>query len=374
MAKDPAFLFYSQDFYTGVATLNWEDRGKYISILCLMHQQGRMSEETIRFIVGSVSDNLRSKFSIDDNGLWYNERLETESEKRSKFTESRRLNGLEGGRPKSKVEHIKPQDQWSEMIRYFDNSCLCCGYKFPENERPTKDHVVPTACGGPDVISNWQPLCRECNSSKGAQSSVDYRVKYKEKIPKKYLTIWFAKANLMEDENENEIKDINTKERVDFFLEVKNVGGDIYTDEMIKRFSEYWTEPIVKGKDLGKERWQGEKTWKLTQRLSKWAERNLDGIVCYREDDKSIKDKKIAFKNVLRPFLEVYPKDMINAFLLHWSQPENIKHPKKLKWELEDSWELKTRLTSWKAREDARQDPIKKDEKYRITPNSYQNG
>ena len=155
---------------------------------------------------------------------------------------------------------------------------------------------------------------------------------------------------------------------VDFFLEVKNVGGDIYTDEMLKRFSEYWTEPIVKGKDIGKEKWQGEKTWKLTQRLSKWAERNLDGIVCYREDDKSIKDKKIAFKTELKPFLEIYGKDMINAFFLHWTQPENVKHPKKLKWELEDSWELKNRLISWKAREDARQDPAKKEEKLYINP------
>jgi len=161
---------------------------------------------------------------------------------------------------------------------------------------------------------------------------------------------------------------------VDFLLEVKNVGGDIYTDEMLKRFSEYWTEPIVKGKDTGKEKWQGEKTWKLTQRLSKWAERNLDGIVCYREDDKSIKDKKIALKSELKPFLETYGKDMINAFYLHWSQPENVKHPKKLKWELEDSWELKSRLISWKAREDARQDPAKKEEKFRIAPNSVVNG
>ena len=102
MAKDPAFLFYSQDFYTGVATLNWEERGKFISILCLMHQQGRMSEETIRFLVGSVSDNLKSKFSIDQKGLWYNKRLEDEATKRNKFTESRRENGLLGGRPKAK--------------------------------------------------------------------------------------------------------------------------------------------------------------------------------------------------------------------------------------------------------------------------------
>jgi len=93
MSKDPAYLFYSQDFYTGVATMNFEDRGKYISILCLMHQQGRMSEETIRFVVGSVSVNLKNKFKVDEKGLWYNERLELEIEKRKNFVESRINNG-----------------------------------------------------------------------------------------------------------------------------------------------------------------------------------------------------------------------------------------------------------------------------------------
>jgi len=102
MAKDPAFLFYSQDFYTGVSTMSFEDRGKYISILCLMHQQGRLSEESISFIVGLVSVNLKSKFCIDENGLWYNKRLEEETEKRNKFTESRRNNGLLGGRGNKK--------------------------------------------------------------------------------------------------------------------------------------------------------------------------------------------------------------------------------------------------------------------------------
>ncbi len=109
MAKDPAFLFYSQDFYTGVATLNWEERGKFISILCLMHQQGRMKEETIRFLVGSVSDNLKSKFGIDDKGFWFNKRLEEEADKRNKFTESRRNNGSSGGRPKKPKPLAEPK-------------------------------------------------------------------------------------------------------------------------------------------------------------------------------------------------------------------------------------------------------------------------
>jgi len=279
MAKDPAFLFYSQDFYTGVATLNWEDRGKYISILCLMHQQGRMSEETIRFIVGSVSDNLKSKFSIDDHGMWFNERLEDETLKRNKFTESRRNNGLLGGRPSDTKPTGKPKNNLKV-----------------------------------NLVHNH-------------------------------------KANLMEDENENEIKDINTKEPVDFFLEVKNKGGDIYTDEMLKRFSEYWTETITKGANKGKPAWRGEKKWDLGRRLSAWAQRNLDGIVCYKEDDKSITDKRIEFKASLKPFLEKYGKDLINNFYLHWGQPENTKAPKKLNWELEESWHLESRIINWENRD-----------------------
>lgn len=106
MAKDPAFLFYSQDFIVGVQTMSFEDRGKYITILAQMHQQGRMNEESISFMVGSVSDSLRFKFAIDKYGLWYNKRLEEESEKRAKFTESRRNNGLQGGRGNKKDKAI----------------------------------------------------------------------------------------------------------------------------------------------------------------------------------------------------------------------------------------------------------------------------
>lgn len=72
-----------------------------------MHQQGRMSEETISFLVGSVSVNLKSKFTIDENGLWYSKRLEMETKKRNEFTESRRMNGKQGGRPKNSKPYAK---------------------------------------------------------------------------------------------------------------------------------------------------------------------------------------------------------------------------------------------------------------------------
>lgn len=115
MAKDPAFLFYSSDFLTGTIILNFEERGKYITILALMHQQGRMNEETICFIVGSVSVNLKSKFGIDKNGFWFNKRLEEETEKRNNFTKSRRDNGLKGGRK------AKDKPTNNHMLNHMDN-------------------------------------------------------------------------------------------------------------------------------------------------------------------------------------------------------------------------------------------------------------
>lgn len=100
MAKDPAFLFYSQDFLVGTMAMPFEERGRYITLLCYIHQNGPISEETIRLLVGSFSDILRLKFLQNEIGLFYNNRLSIEVEKRLKFTESRTLNGSKGGRPK----------------------------------------------------------------------------------------------------------------------------------------------------------------------------------------------------------------------------------------------------------------------------------
>jgi len=104
MSKDPAFLFYSSDFLNGVSDLTMEERGQYITLLCLQHQKDELTEKTIRLCVGSVSVDVLSKFSKNENGNFFNKRLSEEIEKRRLFTESRRNNGLKGGRPKKEVK------------------------------------------------------------------------------------------------------------------------------------------------------------------------------------------------------------------------------------------------------------------------------
>lgn len=100
MYKDPAFLFYPSDFLTGVTDLTMEERGQFITLLCLQHQKGSLSEKTIRLSVANVSVDVLSKFKKDEDGNFFNERLKLEIEKRSAFVDSRRENGSKGGRPR----------------------------------------------------------------------------------------------------------------------------------------------------------------------------------------------------------------------------------------------------------------------------------
>lgn len=98
--NDPAVLFYTSDFLTGVMDMTMEERGQYITLLCYQHQRGHIKEETIRLLVGSCSINVLNHFKIDNEGYYYNERMDVEIEKRLNFTASRRENGKKGGRPK----------------------------------------------------------------------------------------------------------------------------------------------------------------------------------------------------------------------------------------------------------------------------------
>lgn len=116
-SKDPAFLFYSSDFLTGCVDLTMEERGQYITLMCLQHQKGHLSEKTIRLSVGSASVDVLDKFNKDKNGNFFNKRLENEIEKRETYAESRRLNGSKGGRPKKNEKpYAKPYENLHENV------------------------------------------------------------------------------------------------------------------------------------------------------------------------------------------------------------------------------------------------------------------
>jgi len=116
MAKDPAVLFYTSDFLTGTLTMSYEQKGKYITLLCLQHQKTLLSDKDMINICGSYDKDIYDKF-IKDGEFFYNKRMKEEHEKRKNFSKSRsenRLNGL-------KNKKLKPKKSKSSYDNHMEN-------------------------------------------------------------------------------------------------------------------------------------------------------------------------------------------------------------------------------------------------------------
>jgi hypothetical protein len=91
MSKDPAVLFYTSDFLSGTFTMTDDQVGKYIRLLCLQHQKGKLTEKDMLSICKAYDSDIWEKFDQKE-GLFINKKMFDESERRKKFTESRRSN------------------------------------------------------------------------------------------------------------------------------------------------------------------------------------------------------------------------------------------------------------------------------------------
>lgn len=92
--KSPAFQFYSSDFMTGTTFMTNEEVGAYIRCLCMQHQKGHLKEKEMQQIClnQEVLESVMNHYKQDDEGLFYNERLDFEKEKSRKYSESRAKN------------------------------------------------------------------------------------------------------------------------------------------------------------------------------------------------------------------------------------------------------------------------------------------
>lgn len=133
MAKDPAVLFYTSDFLSGTMLMRNDQVGKYIKLLCIQHQQGHLSEEDMLEICGAYDERIFSKFVKDENGLYYNVRMEVEANKRRAYIESR-SNNRKGNKNEDMNEDMKKhmnEDMSNHMTEHMENENI--------NENKNKD-------------------------------------------------------------------------------------------------------------------------------------------------------------------------------------------------------------------------------------------
>jgi uncharacterized protein YdaU (DUF1376 family) len=113
--KDPAFLFYPGDWLGGTIGMSFEEKGAYMELLMMQFTRGHMTSHMIGQTVGQLWVKLQDKFIQDENGLWYNVRLDIEKEKRKNFVTSRK-NNKEG-----KNQHNKEGKEVGHMTSHMEN-------------------------------------------------------------------------------------------------------------------------------------------------------------------------------------------------------------------------------------------------------------
>lgn len=105
--KDPATLWYWNDWNGGTGTFTRHLKGCYMDLLSAQFNNGHLSLEEVKTVLGSDFGSswptLQKKFKQDPQGLFFNERADIEKFKRAAFTESRR-NNLKG-----EGDHKEPQ-------------------------------------------------------------------------------------------------------------------------------------------------------------------------------------------------------------------------------------------------------------------------
>lgn len=97
MAKDPAILFYWNDWQGGTMTLTRHQKGCYMDLLAAQFNQGPLSLDQIKTLLGTDQASwtvLRAKFKREVNcdgiEVFFNERMVTEKEKRRLFSEKQK--------------------------------------------------------------------------------------------------------------------------------------------------------------------------------------------------------------------------------------------------------------------------------------------
>ncbi len=119
MGKDPAFLFYPGDWNLGTMHMTFLERGCYIQLLMLQFARDTFTIEDAKHMLNGSFEvawpKLVEKFKTDGIYFW-NQRLKEEKEKRQKFSESRRANGLNRKTGKAKDKQVD-----KHMLKHMEN-------------------------------------------------------------------------------------------------------------------------------------------------------------------------------------------------------------------------------------------------------------
>ena len=193
---------YIGDYLADTMHLSTAEHGAYLLLIFAYWRSGKPLTDDDKVLAGICKVTAKqwrglrptlSRFFIVGSGEWRHKRIDAELVKWQSLKDKRSEAGAAGAAAKwsksdpshaktrserlsaarSKGTHTK--DEWQALMEVFNYSCVRCGTGADDAHGGLcKDHITPIYQGGSDAISNLQPLCTSCNSSKGPDAT-DHR-------------------------------------------------------------------------------------------------------------------------------------------------------------------------------------------------------
>jgi hypothetical protein len=184
MGKDPAFLFYPGDWDGGTKLFTREQKGAYMDLLVAQFNCGHMTSQEVAHILGQDYDKmwdsrLKAKFKIDDQGRFYNEKLENEQIRRKNFTDSRKQN-LSGKNQYSHMDGHTTTRMETETetrtkdINEYDFESLWIRYPKPLGKKQALRHFLASV----KTDEDWKNINSALNNYLKTENVVKGNVQY----------------------------------------------------------------------------------------------------------------------------------------------------------------------------------------------------
>lgn len=210
MSKLPYMPVFFGDFLASTAGWDGEEQSLYLLLLCYQWASGPLPPDTKRLcrltrfdpkLFARLWKTVGEKFIETEQGL-INPRLEEHRTKAGSITDKRKSAGKNGAAAKwgetsgkTRAERLAvarqlathSKEEWSALIKVCGDACVRCGIHAAELNGGVlcKDHITPIYQGGSDGIENIQPMCRECNSSKGPDCTDHRPNDWRERLAKR---------------------------------------------------------------------------------------------------------------------------------------------------------------------------------------------
>ena len=222
--RAPAFQFYADDFLAGTMTMTNEERGAYISLLCLQWSKGFVTELDIqRICLGMPTHShgiCQSKFQADPESRYRNQRLEVERSKQK-----------ERSQKQSDIANLRWNKDAKAMPTHYQEDAEAYAKSVPEVCSPSPS-PSPT---------------EDTKKEKALNPELEaFRLRVGALIKRRPTTQWSSK----EIKALKEIFDFNTPEEDLVALEARYQSDDKYLRRELMTLLNNWNGEIDKSRSI----------------------------------------------------------------------------------------------------------------------------